>query len=64
MHCTHGFNRTGYLICCYMVEKMDMAIEDAVELFTEARPDGIYKDHYIEQLFQKYDGDVCMSEML
>lgn len=23
VHCTHGFNRTGFLICTYLVEKMD-----------------------------------------
>lgn len=23
VHCTHGFNRTGFLICSYLVEKMD-----------------------------------------
>jgi atypical dual specificity phosphatase len=22
VHCTHGLNRTGYLICRYMVEKL------------------------------------------
>ena len=61
VHCTHGFNRTGYLICCYMVEVLDMAVEDAVEMYAGARPDGIYKDHYIQQLFTKYGGDVCIT---
>ncbi|MXQ88701.1 hypothetical protein E5288_WYG003338 [Bos mutus] len=23
VHCTHGFNRTGFLICAFLVEKMD-----------------------------------------
>lgn len=23
VHCTHGFNRTGYLIVSYLVEKME-----------------------------------------
>ena len=23
VHCTHGYNRTGFLICAYLVEKLD-----------------------------------------
>ena len=25
LHCTHGFNRTGFLIVSYLVEKLDWA---------------------------------------
>lgn len=28
VHCTHGFNRTGFLICAYLVEKMDWRSEN------------------------------------
>lgn len=57
IHCTHGFNRTGFLICAYLVEKMDWSIDMAVKIFAEARPPGIYKGHYIRDLFKQY-GDV------
>lgn len=43
-----------------MYEELDMAIEDAILLFAEARPDGIYKEHYVEALLEKYGGDVCV----
>lgn len=23
VHCTHGYNRTGFLICAYLIEKLD-----------------------------------------
>ena len=26
IHCTHGFNRSGFLICSYLVEKLDYSI--------------------------------------
>lgn len=57
VHCTHGFNRTGYLICAYLVEKMDWSIEAAVAAFAQARPPGIYKGDYLKELFRRY-GDV------
>ncbi|XP_073531794.1 mRNA-capping enzyme isoform X3 [Phyllobates terribilis] len=57
VHCTHGFNRTGFLICAFLVEKMDWSIEAAVATFAHTRPPGIYKADYIRELFQRY-GDV------
>uniref|UniRef100_A0A3Q3BBS9 mRNA-capping enzyme n=1 Tax=Kryptolebias marmoratus TaxID=37003 RepID=A0A3Q3BBS9_KRYMA len=58
VHCTHGFNRTGFLICAYLVEKMDWSIEAAVAAFSQARAPGIYKGDYLKELFCRYgDGD-------
>jgi len=51
VHCTHGFNRTGFLICAFLVEKMDWSIEAAVATFAQARPPGIYKGDYLKELF-------------
>lgn len=55
VHCTHGFNRTGFLIVSYMVERMDCSVEAAVRAFAEARPPGIYKQDYIKELYRRYD---------
>ncbi|TRY59183.1 hypothetical protein DNTS_032428 [Danionella cerebrum] len=57
VHCTHGFNRTGFLISAYLVEKMDWSVEAAVAAFAQARPPGIYKGDYLKELFRRY-GDV------
>uniref|UniRef100_A0AAX7TA05 mRNA-capping enzyme n=1 Tax=Astatotilapia calliptera TaxID=8154 RepID=A0AAX7TA05_ASTCA len=58
VHCTHGFNRTGFLICAYLVEKMDWSIEAAVAAFAQARAPGIYKGDYLKELFRRYgDGE-------
>nr|XP_019953048.1 PREDICTED: mRNA-capping enzyme-like [Paralichthys olivaceus] len=58
VHCTHGFNRTGFLICAYLVEKMDWSIEAAVAAFAQARTPGIYKGDYLKELFRRYGEEV------
>ncbi|KAJ8966402.1 hypothetical protein NQ317_009634 [Molorchus minor] len=55
VHCTHGFNRTGFLIVSYLVEKMDCSLETALDMFAKARPNGIYKGDYIMELYRRYD---------
>jgi mRNA-capping enzyme len=57
VHCTHGFNRTGFLICAYLIEKLDWSVEAAVNAFAKSRPPGIYKEEYIKELFSRY-GDI------
>jgi len=37
VHCTHGVNRTGYIVCRYLIEEYNYSFEDAVELFNQAR---------------------------
>ncbi|XP_029352749.1 mRNA-capping enzyme isoform X2 [Echeneis naucrates] len=54
VHCTHGFNRTGFLVCAYLVEKMDWSVEAAVAAFAQARAPGIYKGDYLKELFRRY----------
>ncbi|KAL1491661.1 hypothetical protein ABEB36_012223 [Hypothenemus hampei] len=55
VHCTHGFNRTGFLIVSYLVEKMDFSLDVALQTFADARPVGIYKQDYLEELYRRYD---------
>lgn len=55
VHCTHGFNRTGFLIVSYLVEKTDCALDIALEMFAKMRPPGIYKADYLEELYRRYD---------
>jgi len=57
VHCTHGFNRTGFLIASYLIETEDWAPEAALISFAQARPPGIYKADYIEDLMNRYGGD-------
>lgn len=45
VHCTHGFNRTGYVICVYLVRRCGIDVATAVARFAAARPPGIQKVH-------------------
>lgn len=37
VHCTHGFNRTGFLIVAYLVEKLDFDLGQAIGTFASIR---------------------------
>src|SRR5690348_14158791 len=41
VHCHYGFNRTGFVICCWLVEMAGYSVHDALEAFKLARPNGI-----------------------
>ncbi|CAJ0956615.1 unnamed protein product, partial [Mesorhabditis belari] len=62
IHCTHGFNRTGFLICAYLWNVDSLAMDGAVTLFAQCRPCGIYKQDYINDLFERYEKDGDMLE--
>lgn len=62
VHCTHGFNRTGFLIVSYLVEQMDCSLEAALNQFAVVRPPGIYKGDYLQELYQRY-GDNDINEI-
>ena len=54
VHCTHGFNRTGFMISSYLIETEDWSPDAALAEFGSKRPPGIYKPEYIEDLFRLY----------
>ncbi|XP_022747225.1 mRNA-capping enzyme-like isoform X3 [Durio zibethinus] len=54
VHCTHGHNRTGYMIIHYLMRSQSMSVTQAIKIFSEARPPGIYKPDYIDALYAFY----------
>ncbi len=54
VHCHYGFNRTGYFLVCYLVERLGFDVQKAIELFAECRPKGIKHAHFLDQLFVRY----------
>lgn len=53
IHCTHGHNRTGYVIVCALIRMMGehgMTVTRGVRSFAKCRTPGIYKDSYLEDL--------------
>lgn len=57
VHCTHGFNRTGFLISSYFIMKNDWAIDYAISAFAKARHPGIYKADYLCELYSRSGDD-------
>lgn len=57
VHCTHGFNRTGFLISSYFIIKEDWGVDFAVSEFAKARHPGIYKGDYIRALYERSGDD-------
>ncbi|KAL0783803.1 hypothetical protein Bca101_000048 [Brassica carinata] len=55
VHCTHGHNRTGFMIVHYLMRSMPtMNVTQALKMFSDARPPGIYKPDYIDALYTFY----------
>ncbi|CAL9774093.1 unnamed protein product [Musa acuminata subsp. burmannicoides] len=65
VHCTHGHNRTGFMIIHYLMRTQPMHVAEALQIFSQARPPGIYKQDYIEALYMFYhespENIVCPS---
>ncbi|KAK8597889.1 hypothetical protein V6N13_095284 [Hibiscus sabdariffa] len=56
VHCTHGHNRTGFMIVHYLMRSQPlMSVSRAMEIFAQARPPGIYKQDYIDALYAFYN---------
>ena len=54
VHCHYGFNRTGFFICCYLIEKEHFGVQQAIDEFARTRPPGIRHEHFLDQLFVRY----------
>ncbi len=54
VHCHYGFNRTGFFICCYLIEKERYGVQQAIDEFAKNRPPGIRHEHFLDQLFVRY----------
>ncbi|XP_032870046.1 RNA/RNP complex-1-interacting phosphatase-like [Amblyraja radiata] len=52
VHCTHGINRTGYLICRYLIDVDGMDPRHAIDLFNRSRGYSIERQNYIQDLLQ------------
>nr|POE53624.1 isoform 3 of mrna-capping enzyme [Quercus suber] len=54
VHCHYGFNRTGFFIVCYMVERLGYKLQVAVDEFASKRPPGIKHEHFVNELFVRH----------
>lgn len=54
VHCHYGFNRTGFFICCYLIERKGYSVQDAIDEFQRQRSPGIRHEHFIDTIFARY----------
>jgi len=50
VHCTHGINRTGYLVCRYLIDRKGWTVEKAITEFNQARGHSIERENYLTAL--------------
>ncbi|KAM4538939.1 RNA/RNP complex-1-interacting phosphatase-like isoform 2-T3 [Odontesthes bonariensis] len=50
VHCTHGLNRTGYLVCRYLIDVDGLHPLAALELFNSCRGHCIERQNYLHDL--------------
>jgi pimeloyl-ACP methyl ester carboxylesterase/protein-tyrosine phosphatase len=54
VHCHYGFNRTGFFVVCYLIERCGYSVDDAIEEFRVKRPNGIRHEHFLDELYVRY----------
>jgi pimeloyl-ACP methyl ester carboxylesterase len=54
VHCHYGYNRTGFFIVSYLIEKEGYRVQDAIDEFERKRPPGIKHEHFLDTLFVRY----------
>ncbi|XP_074108681.1 uncharacterized protein LOC141533603 isoform X2 [Cotesia typhae] len=50
VHCTHGLNRTGYLVCRFLIQQQGWDITEAIKAFEDARGYSIERENYVLDL--------------
>lgn len=54
VHCHYGFNRTGFFLCCYLIENEKFSVQQAIDEFRTHRFPGIRHEHFLDTLFVRY----------
>lgn len=54
VHCHYGYNRTGMMICAYLIEEEQVTVQEALKRFKSSRPPGIKHQNYIDKLLLRY----------
>ncbi|CAH3181975.1 unnamed protein product [Porites lobata] len=53
VHCTHGLNRAGYIVCRYLIECRGYTPEKAIKAFNDARGYQMERENYLDDLKTK-----------
>ncbi|XP_042205836.1 uncharacterized protein LOC121855077 isoform X1 [Homarus americanus] len=52
VHCTHGLNRSGYMICRYMIQQLGIPSDQAIADYNSARGHEQERENYLTDLRQ------------
>ena len=58
VHCTHGLNRTGYIVARALCDVHGLSLTEALDAFGRARPPGLWREEYIHALHERYGGEM------
>lgn len=50
-----GFNRTGFVVCSYLVQALGMSVAEALAAFEQARPPGVKHERFVKELHRRFD---------
>lgn len=50
-----GFNRTGFVVCSYLVQALGMTVDEALVAFEQARPPGVKHERFVKELHRRFD---------
>ncbi|VEU23828.1 DEKNAAC104999 [Brettanomyces naardenensis] len=54
VHCHYGQNRTGFLISCYLVERLGWTVKESLDAFEDSKEPGIKHQHFKNALYLRY----------
>jgi hypothetical protein len=55
VHCAYGFNRTGFVLCSFLVEYCNLSVDEALKKFASSRKPGIKHKWFVEELKRRYE---------
>jgi mRNA-capping enzyme len=56
IHCTHGLNRTGFLLVYTLCALDGFSLAEALTTFGQVRPPGLWREQYVHALHDKFGG--------
>ncbi|TMS33906.1 hypothetical protein L596_001594 [Steinernema carpocapsae] len=62
VHCTHGLNRTGYMVCRYLIEEEGWDAEETIDAFGTARGHPIERVNYMKRVIEKHQEMTSSSQ--
>lgn len=63
VHCTHGVNRSGYMVARYLIDRFGSSPTEAIQRITEARGKGFDRENYIRVLMDSEIREMARLQM-